>query len=170
MVAKQMVELHVDVAEACQRVGGLAMERVMGLGITITTLAQEHQQDPEALAKLYSLARAVHDSPQWTQEEYLRRFDRWEAVFIARTALTYVGYTYLTEQKDTPEMLYQCMTGVRPEYRRRGVGTTLKVRGIRYAYERGFRAIITRVRASNQASLAMNQKLGFREQAIPTTA
>src|SRR5438477_887534 len=63
MADEQMVELYLDVAEACHREAGIAIERVIGLGIVITTLAQEHQRDPEGLAKLYSLARLVHYSP-----------------------------------------------------------------------------------------------------------
>src|SRR5436190_7038819 len=98
MADEQMVELYLDVAEACHREAGIAIERVIGLGIVITTLAQEHQRDREGLAKLYSLARLVHDSPQWTLEEYLKRFDPWEAVFIATKGSAYVGYTYLTER------------------------------------------------------------------------
>ena len=34
-------------------------------------------------------------------------------------------------------------------------------RGIAHAKERGFGAIVTRVRMSNQASLAMNRRMGF---------
>jgi GNAT superfamily N-acetyltransferase len=112
----------------------------------------------------------VHNTPQWTLEEYLRRFDHWEAVFIAMNASTYVGYTYLIEGKDAPRVLFQCMTGVRPEYRRRGIGTALKVRGITYAHQRGALAIITRVNASNHASVALNHKLGFRERSVPPIA
>jgi L-amino acid N-acyltransferase YncA len=111
----------------------------------------------------------VHRTPQWTLEEYLKRFDRWEAVFIAKHGPTYVGYTYLTERECAAGTLNQCMTGVRPEYRRCGIGTALKARGIRYAQEQGFSTIVTRIRADNKASIAMNQKMGFRERRDPRT-
>jgi L-amino acid N-acyltransferase YncA len=55
------------------------------------------------------------------------------------------------------------MTGVRPEFRRLGIATALKARGILYARERGFQTIITRIRKGNEASLAMNRKMGFVE-------
>ena len=37
MADEQMVELYLDVAEACHREAGIAIERVIGLGIVITT-------------------------------------------------------------------------------------------------------------------------------------
>ena len=111
MPGEQMVELRLDVAAASQAAAETVLEQVRGFGITITTLAQERPRDPHALMKLYSLALVVHDRPRWTLEEYLQRFDRWEAVFIATTGTAYVGYTYLTERETGPEILHQCMSG-----------------------------------------------------------
>ena len=163
MPHEDMIEMHLDVTSVDPYDGERLTQRVTTPRVAITTLAEERSRDPEALANLYALALVVHRSPQWTLEEYLERFDRWEAVFIAKHGSTYVGYTYLTERECAAGALNQCMTGVRPEYRRCGIGTALKARGIRYAQEQGFRTILTRIRADNEASIAMNQKMGFRE-------
>jgi L-amino acid N-acyltransferase YncA len=53
------------------------------------------------------------------------------------------------------------MTGVRPECRRQGIATALKARGITYARQVGARIIVTRIHPTNEASLAMNRKMGF---------
>ena len=52
------------------------------------------------------------------------------------------------------------MTGVRPEYRRLGVATALKMLANRYASQHGYEAIYTRT--ANPAMLALNEKLGVR--------
>ena len=170
MPHEDMIEMRLDVASVDPHDGERPTERVTTPRVAITTLAEERSRDPEALANLYALALVVHTSPQWTLEEYLERFDRGEAVFIAKHGSTYVGYTYLTERECAVATLNQCMTGVRPEYRRCGIGTALKARGIRYAQEQGFSTIVTRIGADNEASIAMNQKMGFRARGDPRAA
>jgi len=51
------------------------------------------------------------------------------------------------------------LTGVLPEYRRRGIATALKVKTISYAREHGFRRIFTN--SDNPAMKVLNAKLGF---------
>jgi GNAT superfamily N-acetyltransferase len=54
---------------------------------------------------------------------------------------------------------------VTPEFRRRGIGTALKLQGILYARRRGFGRSVTAPRITNQASLGMNLKVGLRPSA-----
>lgn len=163
MGEEDLVELHlglehVDLTSFCP-----VVESVTARGVSITTLAEEYDRDPEALHKLYALALVVHQSPTWTHEQYLQRFDDWNTVFIARSGSTYIGYSYLCRDEHHPERLHQSMTGVRPDCRRQGIATALKARGIAHARARGFKTIVTRIRKENQASLAMNRKMGFVE-------
>ncbi|GLZ28554.1 hypothetical protein Lesp02_07440 [Lentzea sp. NBRC 105346] len=51
-------------------------------------------------------------------------------------------------------------TGVRPEYRGRGIATALKVRAVRLARSRGVVAMATS--SGNPAMLSVNERLGFR--------
>ena len=157
------VELHLDLERVDLSRFLPALEAAAARGIGISTLAEECSLDPEALHKLYSLAQVVHASPTWTLEEYLQRFDDRNAVFIARLGSAYVGYSYLSFREQRRGRLHQSLTGVRPEFRRQGIATALKTRGILYARERGFQTIITRIRKGNEASLAMNRKIGFVE-------
>jgi mycothiol synthase len=161
MADEEQVELCFDLERGDVAWLRPVIARVEEQGIVISTLAEEHRRDPESLARLYALAQVVHRSPNWTLEEYLTRFDRWEAVFIARLGSSYVGYSYLIHAEQHLGRLQQCMTGVRPECRRQGIATALKARGIAYARQVGARIIVTRVHPTNEASLAMNRKMGF---------
>jgi RimJ/RimL family protein N-acetyltransferase len=57
--------------------------------------------------------------------------------------------------------LRQSWTGVHPDFRRQGIGTALKMLGIRYAREKGYHSIITAPRNTNAASIGMSLKVGF---------
>jgi GNAT superfamily N-acetyltransferase len=157
-------ELCLDVGTADANSMNQALEQVTAQGIHLATLAEEQQRSPDCLQHLYALARVVHRNPTWTLDEYLQRFDSPHAVFIARCGDLYVGYTYLVRDEQQPDRLRQCMTGVRPEWRRRGIATALKARGLEYARQNGYRFILTSNHAANTAILALNAKLGFQSQ------
>src|SRR5258708_1505114 len=159
----QLVEYHLDLDHADLGFFRPTADAVAARGVSIFTLAEDCSRDPDAVRKLFGLAQVVHANPTWTLEEYLQRFDDWNAVFIARTGTTYIGYSYLSHHEQHLGCLHQCMTGVRPEFRRQGIATALKARGIEYARKNGFQTIVTRIGESNQASLAMNRKRGFAE-------
>ncbi len=57
---------------------------------------------------------------------------------------------------------YIATTGILPAYRRKGLGSLMKAWQIAYAKHRGFACLIAHARKSNGASLALNQKFGFR--------
>jgi len=59
-----------------------------------------------------------------------------------------------------PSNVQQLLTGILPEYRRRGIATALKMKTIEYAHKHGFRRILTN--SENPAMQALNAKLGFR--------
>ena len=64
--------------------------------------------------------------------------------------------------------LYIQSTGLRKEFRGRGVGSRVKEWQIDYARRNGFGRIVTNCRESNAAMIAINEKYGFR--AIRKTA
>lgn len=61
-----------------------------------------------------------------------------------------------------PGALWIASTGILPEHRRKGYGKMLKEWQIRHAKERGFREIVTNMRASNRPIIKLNEKLGFK--------
>jgi len=150
-----------------------AVERVASQGISITTLSAEFQADPECLPKLYELKRLiVQDIPAPDQitfasyEEFVGYMKHSEflpdAYFIAKDGNRYIGISNLWRSKGEPEKLYQGVTGILREYRRRGIATALKVKTIEYARNHGYRFIVTQNASVNIEMLTLNEKLGFK--------
>jgi GNAT superfamily N-acetyltransferase len=67
----------------------------------------------------------------------------------------------LRKSKDEPKDLYQGLTGVRREYRGKGVAMALKLKTIEYAQRHGYAVIKTWNESNNVGMLAINEKLGF---------
>jgi RimJ/RimL family protein N-acetyltransferase len=140
-------------------------------GIAIKTL-QELEVDPERYQKLYDLINETRsDLPateHWTQpgyEHFLQEtLNRTPACyFVALHQNRYVGVSYLTPHKEI-NSCFQGFTGVKRMYRRKGIALALKLRAIAYAKEHTYLTIKTSIDASNSASLAVNQHLGFVKQ------
>jgi GNAT superfamily N-acetyltransferase len=145
--------------------------RVTGEGIVLRDLT-ELAIDPERERLIYELRNAIiPDVPstaavtEESYEQYLERF--WknplmiqEACFIALDGERYVGYSQFF---DTPDrsLLYTGLTGVRREYRGRGIATALKVRAIAWAKAAGRTEIVTWNASQNVEMLGINAKLGF---------
>jgi len=62
------------------------------------------------------------------------------------------------------DFLHTGLTGVLPEYRKKGIALEMKLRGIKYAKEAGFEVISTWNESNNAGMLAINDKLGFARQ------
>lgn len=154
-----------DVAEA------QAAARVLATrGIAITTLAAEQVRRPaEWLAEfthLENVTRAHFGEAARSPAEMVERLAFLKvdptALFIARLAERYVGYTCLNMLESDGEILTQGWTGVRPEFGRQGLATALKLVGAAYAKAQGYRQIVTAPRLTNLASLRANARVGFR--------
>ena len=66
-----------------------------------------------------------------------------------------------------PKRLEHGFTGVRPEYRRRGIATALGDAQLAWAAERGFEELTTTTGATNAALRAQKAKLGYEERPGP---
>ncbi len=147
-------------------------ECVRALGFEVKTYG-ELQGDPRRLEKLWEL-----DCDLWQDVPYgepvtrpsLERFEKEvvlspdflpQACFVAVCGEAFAGYSLLLQGKgyyDTD------MTGVRREYRGRGLAILLKIYGIRYALEHGGFELRTVNDSVNLPILAINEKLGFKRQ------
>ena len=68
-----------------------------------------------------------------------------------------------------PGCLYISSTGILPEFRRQGFGRKQKEWQIEHARQNGFSRIVTNMRASNMAIIALNKSLGFAvHEIVPT--
>lgn len=150
-------------------------EQVKAQGISISTLREERARDPRYVEKLYELTTTIRqDDPArefFTPPAYYEREARlWlerpyvlpAAYFIAKDGDRYVGVTDLNLREAMPGGVAQGFTGVRAEYRRRGIATALKAHAIEYARRHGHKTIRALNRPAHTALLALNEKLGFR--------
>jgi mycothiol synthase len=130
---------------------------------------QELKDTAGCYQKLYQLLKEVGQdlppSEHWHAPEYddfLRDLSKCspQCYFIAVYQDNYVGLSYLTEHT-TGNYCGTCLTGVRRNYRHKGIALLLKLRGTAFARQKAYTSIRTSVDSSNRASLAMNERLGF---------
>jgi GNAT superfamily N-acetyltransferase len=83
-----------------------------------------------------------------------------DGFFVAVKGEEFIGLSHvLSSEKGVS--LYQGLTGVKPQYRRHGIGLAMKIRCIRYAQATGHALILAENDAKNIPMLAMNERLGF---------
>lgn len=133
------------------------------------------EKDPNRDRKIYELVtelRADIPAPQPITtvpfsefvDGFIKAPSRQEdATFIALNMKTreYVGTSDLFI--DGNSGLIAGLTGVRREYRRRGIALALKQHGIKYARDRGYNRITTFNATENAAIRAVNKRFGFVE-------
>jgi GNAT superfamily N-acetyltransferase len=79
---------------------------------------------------------------------------------LAKHGDKYVGMSHLVISEKDPVM-YQALTGILRDYRRKGIALALKLQGIRYAITKGFQYVRTNNDTVNVGMLAINRDLGF---------
>ena len=150
------------------------LERLEDEGISIATFAEERGRDPRCVEKLYELttllsqddpARGPFVPPAYNAREALMWMEMPyvlpDAYFIAKRGDEYVGVSDVSLFEAVPGGLTQGFTGVKREYRRRGLATALKLSGIVYAQTHGYQIIQSFNKPEQEAIRALNEKLGF---------
>ncbi len=145
-------------------------ERVEASGIKLLTLT-EWQAYPDWERQFFELHRALlADVPEPDLipsefEQFLEEDVRSpklvpEACLIAVDGDRPVGTTSLHKMED-PTRLFTHLTGVRREYRHRGIALALKIKALRWARANGYTRIGTSNAGVNRSMLAINERLGF---------
>lgn len=148
------------------------VNRVLESGITIRTLRQLREDDPDWKRKVYELEwECLQDVPSTDPftKRSLEQFERStlgspnllpDAWFVAVDGTEYVGLSVLWRNLATDKLLETGLTGVIRSHRRRGIATALKVSAIRYAQEHG-NATIETDNEENNPMFQLNLQLGF---------
>jgi GNAT superfamily N-acetyltransferase len=144
-------------------------------GISIHTLSELQSLYPDWAEKLFDLDwTVILDMPS---PDTLTKpsFEHWqkttlqspnflpEAWFVALDGDTFVGESALWKEGGTTGLNVGA-TGVRREYRRRGIATALKLRACAFAKQYGCPQIRTWNAQANRAMLSINESLGFLKQ------
>jgi mycothiol synthase len=152
-----------------------AARRVQTRGVEIMSLAHLAAANREWKWKLWDLtwelSQDVPSSDPPTRQTFERFEVRWlgapgfnpEAQFIAFDGNRWVGISSLWFPQGEPGKLYTGLTGVVHGYRRYGIATALKVRGITFAQQVGARIIQTD-NEENNPMYRLNLRLGFEPQ------
>lgn len=143
------------------------LEHVATRGILIATLAEERNRDanlPLRLHELFNAAQADVFQPL-PFETFRQRLEQPgtlpQGFFIARDGPLLIGMSALERMAGQPEHAVQSWTGVRPQYRRQGVATALRLCTIDAAQRLGFQTLVTYTDHTDPLMLALNEKLGF---------
>jgi len=149
-------------------------EKMSREGITFTTLAEVLSHGTGSLTKLHELVQLITvDMPREVAFTPLS-FEQWKALefnsprllpegyVIAKHGPDFVGLSVVYRNEKDPQNLTQGDTGVRREYRGRGIATALKLKVIEYAQKNGYENVKTWNDSTNAAMLAVNTKLGFK--------
>lgn len=125
----------------------------------------------ENIRKMYELSMLLIQDvpypdgpPRFSFEEFSKYFAapgfRPEALFVLADGDAWVGTSGLLTPDGRPAYTY--FTGVRREYRGRGLATALKLATIEYARDHGIAAMRTNNDTVNYPMVAVNEKLGYR--------
>lgn len=166
---------HLNVSAVDLLQFGRYAERMANLGISITTLEDELQRDPDCLKAIYQVHSILdmstpQDDPDpptpLSYEDFVAQEAQHprtlpDAFFLAKRGALYVGESYMKRSDGDPGLLHQDLTGVIPVYQGQGIATALKLRTLDYAQRRRYREIRTTNSSRNAPMLAINSKLGF---------
>ncbi|MCL1598071.1 MAG: GNAT family N-acetyltransferase [Actinomycetia bacterium] len=148
------------------------IDRVTASGIRIIpvgTLAEERPGWKQELHRLY--VELETDTPTMFPIQEMP-YDDFEVLIVGRRLVAegflvavagnqLVGLTQPELVDDVPTAISQDMTGVRSDYRGRGIATALKAAAAIWAKHGGFKSIRTENAQSNAPMLAVNDRLGF---------
>jgi GNAT superfamily N-acetyltransferase len=153
-----------------------AAARVADQGIELTDLAAERAINENAVTEAYELeqivSRDVPDIDPYTEvpfDQFLKNvieapYSIPEAFLLAKHDGRYVALAWMAGSEEEPDVLYQGLTGVIPEYRGKGIAMALKLATVECARRLGKREIRTWNDTTNQAMLRINEAMGFQKQ------
>jgi mycothiol synthase len=153
-----------------------AEPRAQEAGVTFTTLEAELTGDRDSvLRRAYDLHMAVSADVPADDPFTPRDYDDWikflneptflsDGYLIAKRGDAWIGESCLWKNLSYTDVLQQGITGVLREHRGKGVAMALKMRGLRYAREKGYREIRTFNDTLNRPMLRINEAMGFAKQ------
>ena len=152
------------------------LSKVVADGVTFTTLAQEKKDDDAFLHQLHEFVQLINEDMPREAPFTPLTYEQWRAFsydspkiipggyWIARKDSQLAGISVVVKNEKDPASLSQDDTGVRRDYRSRGIATALKLKLIDWAKNNSYHNIKTWNDSKNAPMLAVNTRLGFKRQ------
>lgn len=149
------------------------IKQVQESGIQIYSLDELLASDPDCKRKIYELDLVLTEDVPFPDTFTMPDYDNYhERVFESQNFLPegwrvavdngeYVGLTMLWKSQALPTKLYTGLTGVKREYRRRGIATAVKVLSLTYAKEVYGATLVETDNEENNPMYQLNVQLGF---------
>jgi GNAT superfamily N-acetyltransferase len=140
-------------------------------GVQIVTWAER----PELARGIYDVAVEAYADVPGGESEEMESFEDWlahdmqgsgdrpEATFVALAGSEVVGYAKYSLTAARPTVAFHDMTGVRRDWRGRGVAKALKHAQIAWAKRSGFEQLDTSNEERNEPIRRLNAQLGYRQ-------
>lgn len=146
------------------------IEQLAAAGIELRPVS-DLRADPRHIPKLHDLfTRVDADVPMadtttaLSRDQFIKQvleapYFNADGSFVAVDVREYIGLNFVFKMREG--VLDIDLTGTERGYRRRGIATALKVKGIEYAQKAGFHTICTTNDATNAAIISINDRMGF---------
>jgi len=138
-------------------------------GVEIVTWAER----PGTERAMYEVAREAYPDVPGEDDALVAPFEEWlsmdmqgagdrpEATFLALAGGEVVAYAKLSLSRARPEVAMHDMTGVRREWRGRGIARALKAAEIAWAKEAGYERLETQNEERNEPIRRLNERFGY---------
>jgi GNAT superfamily N-acetyltransferase len=138
-------------------------------GIEIASWAER----PGVEAGMYAVAREAYPDVPGEEDAELASFDEWlamdmqgagdrpEATFVALSDGEVVAYAKLSLSRARPTVAMHDMTGVRRDWRERGIARALKAAEIAWALDNGYERLETQNEERNEPIRKLNERYGY---------
>jgi GNAT superfamily N-acetyltransferase len=138
-------------------------------GIEITSWAER----PDAAEGMYAVAREAYPDVPGEEDAEVASFDEWlamdmqgagdrpEATFVALAGGEVVAYAKLSLSLARPTVAMHDMTGVRRDWRGRGIARALKAAEIAWALDNGYERLETQNEERNEPIRRLNERYGY---------
>ena len=146
-------------------------------GVEIVSIKKLQETDPNWAQRLYDLCKAFWgdlpsrirmddvfpETPEALEKLILDVFEiNLESSFVTVIDGTWAATAWLSRPEEGVDWCYHMMTGVHPDFRRRGLVKAMKRAGFAWGKKRGIRYIHTNQHDTNKPMLKLNMDLGFK--------